>query len=90
VDNSDSLSPSVMKRARMIRVMKTVLAIIERTNQESVRRMARTLADQLVEMMPELRGVNAWHTVGKRRRPSEYGKAAERRLSADFFLRAGD
>jgi len=85
VDTDESLSAPVLKRARMVRVMKTVLSILERSNQESIRRMAQNLVGQLVELMPELASVSAWHAVGQRRRLDEYGKAAERRLSPDVF-----
>jgi transcriptional regulator with XRE-family HTH domain len=85
VDNEDPLSPPVMKRARMVRLMKTVLSILERSNQPGIRRMAENLVSQLVELMPELKGVTAWHAVGQRRRLNEYGRAAERRLSSDVF-----
>ncbi len=86
IDATDSLALPVMKRARMVRIMKTALSILEETNQVSVRRMAQTLIDQLVELMPELAGVSAWHAVGQRRRLDEYGRTAERRLSADLFM----
>jgi hypothetical protein len=48
--------------------------------------MAQTLVEQLIEIMPELRGVSAWHTVGKRRRLDELGVAAERSLSEEVFI----
>jgi transcriptional regulator with XRE-family HTH domain len=86
VDDEALLSPSVMKRARMVRLMKTVLSILERSNQPAIRRMAENLKSQLVELMPELKGVTAWNAVGQRRRLNEYGRAAERRLSFDGFL----
>ena len=66
--------------------MKTVFSILETTNQVPIRRMAQTLVDQLVEFMPELKGVGAWHAVGQRRRLNELGRAAERRLSSDMFV----
>lgn len=83
LESEEQLSPPIEHRARMVRVMKTVLAISERTNQASVRRMAQNLAAQLMELMPELKGVSAWHAVGQRRRLDEYGRAAERRLTRD-------
>jgi transcriptional regulator with XRE-family HTH domain len=86
VDASDPLSPPILHRAQMVRVMKTALSILERTNQVPIRRMAETLIEQLVELMPELRGVSAWHAVGQRRRLDEYGRAAERRLTTDVFV----
>jgi transcriptional regulator with XRE-family HTH domain len=90
VDEEDPLSPPIMKRARMVRLMKTVLSILERSNQPPIRRMAQNLVNQLVELMPELKGVTAWHAVGQRRRLTEYGRAAERRISSDVFLDLND
>jgi hypothetical protein len=66
--------------------MKTAQAILAQTKQVRVRRMAQTMVDQLVELMPELAEVGPWHAVGKRRRRDEYGAAAQRRLSDDVFL----
>jgi hypothetical protein len=43
------------------------------------------LEQQLVELMPELKDVAAWHSVGQRRSPDELGRAAERVLPESFF-----
>jgi hypothetical protein len=48
-------------------------------------RLAQTLVEQLVEMMPELEQVNPWHAVGQRRSLDELGRAAERQFSDDYF-----
>jgi len=82
----DSLSAPVLLRAQLVRLMKSVLAFQENAKQESIRRMAQTLIDQLLSIMPELAGVGPWHAVGQRRRLDELGVAAERRLSDDVFL----
>jgi transcriptional regulator with XRE-family HTH domain len=88
VESEEPLSPPIQHRARMVRVMKTVLAILERSSQVGVKRMAENLVAQLTEVMPELKGVSAWHAVGQRRRLDEYGRAAERRFTPDcFYLR---
>jgi transcriptional regulator with XRE-family HTH domain len=86
LEADDSLSAPVQKRAQLVRLMKSALAILENANQETIRRMAQTLIDQLLEIMPELAGVGPWHAVGQRRRLDELGVAAERRLSDDVFL----
>jgi transcriptional regulator with XRE-family HTH domain len=82
----DSLSAPVLLRAQLVRLMKSVLAIQENAKQETIRRMAQTLIDQLLVIMPELAGVGPWHAVGQRRRLDELGVAADRRLSDDVFL----
>jgi hypothetical protein len=43
------------------------------------------LEQQLVELMPELKDVAAWHSIGQRRSPDELGRTAERVLPDTFF-----
>ena len=86
VESEDTLSQPLLQRAQMVRLMKTSLALLEQADQEAIRLMAQTLIDQLVEIMPELQGVSAWHAVGKRRRLDELGIAASRSLSDDVFI----
>ena len=75
------LSRPVMQRAQMLRLMKTAAAISESATNEPMRRMTENLVNQLIEIMPELREVGAWHSVGQRRSQDEYGMAYERRLA---------
>jgi transcriptional regulator with XRE-family HTH domain len=82
----DDLAPDILQRAQLVRLMKSALAIKENTKQESIGRMAETLIDQLLEIMPELSGVGSWHAVGKRRRLDELGVAADRLMSENVFL----
>ncbi len=86
VETDDPLSTPVLKRALLVRVMKTAQAILVQAKQVRVRRLAQTMVDQLVELMPELAEVGPWHAVGKRRRRDEYGVMAQRCLSEDVFL----
>ena len=90
VESEDSLSEPLRKRAQLVRLMKTALAIMEQAEQEPVHLMAQTLIDQLTEMMPELRGVSPWHAVGSRRSLDELGVAAQRGLSQEVFLDMND
>ncbi|MEN6498479.1 MAG: hypothetical protein ABFD16_29605 [Thermoguttaceae bacterium] len=85
VESNDPLSLPVLRRAQMVRLMKTATAILERSQQLSIRRMAQVLVDQLVELMPELNGVTPLHVIGKRRTQDETGQAAERRISLDAY-----
>jgi len=85
VEPDDSLSTPLLNRAGLVRVMKTAMAILERTRDPRTKRLAQTMVDRLTEMMPELRGVSAWHAVGKRRSLEELGIAAERSLPEQVF-----
>jgi transcriptional regulator with XRE-family HTH domain len=86
----ESLPTSLFNRARLVRVMKTAMAILEQTRDPRTKRLARTMVDQLIEVMPELRGISAWHAVGRRRRLKELGIAAERSLSDEIFMDVPD
>jgi transcriptional regulator with XRE-family HTH domain len=86
VEAPEGLTTPILERSQLVRLMKTVLAISEQARQESIRRMAQTMAAQLVEIMPELAEIGAWHTVGKRRRLNELGIAAQRRFADDVFI----
>ena len=90
VEAGDPLATPVLRRAQLVRVMKTAMAMMEEAEQAPIRRMAQTLVEQLVEIMPELEGVSPWHAVGQRRRRDELGQAAQRRLSEDVFLELVD
>jgi transcriptional regulator with XRE-family HTH domain len=90
VESGDSLASPVLERSQLVRLMKTVLAIREQARQQSVRRMAQTMCDQLIEIMPELANIGPWHAVGKRRRRSELGMAASRHLTEAMFVDRGE
>jgi transcriptional regulator with XRE-family HTH domain len=81
----DSLSTRLLNRAGLVRVTKTAMTILEGARNPQTKRLAQTMVDQLIEIMPELRGVIAWHAVGKPRSLNELGIAAGRRLSAEVF-----
>lgn len=81
VEADEPLSTPVMKRAQLVKLMKTAMAIKERSGQPAIQRMAELLVNQLVDIMPELAQVTPWHAVGKRRSQSELGQAAIRQIS---------
>jgi len=85
VETDEPLSTPVLKRAQLVRIMKTAAAILERSQQPSIRRMAEMMIEQLCEIMPELSGVSPWHAVGRRRTQEELGQAAFRRISAELL-----
>ena len=85
VDSEAPLSSPVLTRARLLKVMKTVRAIKEATKCVSIERMASMLEQQLIEVMPELKDVAPWHSVGQRRSHDELGRTAERVLPDSFF-----
>lgn len=85
VDSSGPLSTPVSQRARMLRVMKTAKALAEASQETPVQRLAAMLISQLIEVMPELQEVSAWHSVGQRRTQEEMGRIIERTIPDNFF-----
>lgn len=85
VDSTGPLSTPVSQRARMLRVMKTAKALSESSHEPAVQRLAAMLINQLVELMPELQDVSAWHSVGQRRTQDEMGRIIERTIPDSFF-----
>ena len=81
VEPSEPLSPPVMKRAQMVRLMKTARAILQRSRETTIRRMAEVLVDQLIELMPELTDVTPWPEIGQPRGLNDLGQVVHRRLS---------
>jgi transcriptional regulator with XRE-family HTH domain len=88
LDNDGPLSPLVLQRARMVKLMKTAAAIQEKVDSNSMKRLVRMLIEQLVEIMPELKDVGPWHSVGQRRTLDEYGRVVEQPIAEEVFRRA--
>lgn len=84
-ESSEPLSRPVLERARMVRIMKTVQAMLEKATAPGLKRMTEMLVEQLCEVMPELRGVSPWHSVGQRRSLDELGRAGEQTISDDIL-----
>jgi transcriptional regulator with XRE-family HTH domain len=74
-------SPPVQLRARLILAMKTVRSIQESAREESLQWLAELLVNQLVEVMPELKGIAAWPADAPSRGKRELGQAFLRGLS---------
>jgi hypothetical protein len=87
-DPQDTLSTRVQMRARLLRVMKTAIAIRRQARSEAERRLARLLVDQLIEIMPELKEVSGWPAVGHRRTADDVGRIAENPISDDWLHEA--
>lgn len=86
VDSDSPLSAPVLERARLVKLMKSVAGILEKTRDPDVKKLAESMAEQLKEIMPELAGVTAWPTTSQRRQAVRMGRIAQHTYS--FELRA--
>jgi transcriptional regulator with XRE-family HTH domain len=89
-ETEEPLSRPVMERARMVRLMKTAAALLEDAPTANTRRMAENLIEQLLEIMPELKEVGPWHSVGQRRTLDELGRIAQHPIATGFGGDYGD
>jgi len=80
INPEDTLDNPIKSRALLVRVMKTVRSILETSREKQIKWLAQTLFDQLVEIMPELKEVSSWPSVGQSREFKDYGQAIYRRF----------
>jgi len=85
VEEDEPLSRPVRERGAMLKIMKTARSIVETAGDCPTRRMAENLVEQLLELMPELKEVSPWHSVGQRRSLDEMGRIAEQPLGDPSF-----
>ena len=78
------LSQSIAHRAKLVRVMKSVLTLCEHRSDERTERLAQTLRDQMLEIMPELSEVTSWPSYGTRRPQDELGRIAQQPVPIDI------
>lgn len=72
---NEGLSRPVEERAKMVKTMKTAVAIREAKGNARIQRLADMLCEQLVDLMPELKDVGGWPQFGARRGKSALGRA---------------
>ncbi|MFV2068674.1 MAG: helix-turn-helix domain-containing protein [Pirellulales bacterium] len=85
-EEDETLSTPVLRRARMLKIMKTARAILDNTESLQLERLTQRLVDQLVEVMPELQNISPWHATGQRRTLDELGRIAEHPFPDHFLM----
>ncbi|HUS38731.1 MAG TPA: hypothetical protein VMX74_04740 [Pirellulales bacterium] len=64
IDEDQPLSAPILRRAQMIRLMKTAATLTTKSRSPQVRSLAQNLMNQLAEMMPELNNIGPWQENG--------------------------
>lgn len=86
LEDRQGLSRPVEERAKMLKIMKTAVALKEAKISARADRMAQMLCEQLVELMPELAEVSGWPQFGARRGASAVGKALQQPIDTSNIL----
>ena len=66
VDSELPLSPPIYQRAQMLRLMKTVVTLRDKSSDREVTHLIERLLQQVIEIMPELKDVGPWHETEER------------------------
>src|SRR5439155_14241750 len=66
-DLDEPLSRPIRERSAMLKIMKTAGSLVESSPPGAAKRMAENLVEQLLQLMPELKEVSPWHSLGQRR-----------------------
>ena len=69
------LAPPTLRQGRMVKLMKTALALVATRSRTRSKRLAQNLVNQLLEIMPELKDVTAWPKEGTRRSMKDLTRA---------------
>jgi hypothetical protein len=81
VEPGPSLAPVVERRARLVKMMKTVRSLQLAADSPEVGALVERLAEQMVELMPELVHIDSWPIVGQRRSAHDISPVEERMLT---------
>ena len=81
LEDNGALSRPVEERAKLVKIMKTAVALKELKGSTRVGRLANMLCEQLVDLMPELADVGGWPQFGARRGSTAVGKALEQPIN---------
>ena len=85
VEECQGLSEPVLRRAQLVKLMKTAVTMKEAARDVRIQRLITMLLAQLVEIMPELADVGPWHGSGTHRTLDDLGRAADYQLSEDLI-----
>ena len=77
----------IKNRSQLIKMMKTARTITENSKEENIVILGRQLIDLLLELMPELKSITAWPSVGQSREQRDLGQAAYRRFDSSVSRR---
>ncbi|NIL95765.1 MAG: hypothetical protein GTO62_01135 [Planctomycetales bacterium] len=86
IDIDHPLSTPVLRRAQMIRLMKTAATIAGKARHARISHLAHRLMQQLIEIMPELDGIKAWQDDADKFGPGHATSASD--LAAEEEINA--
>lgn len=84
------VSAEIRHRAGLTRVAKTARSLLRSSRTPATQRLAESLVEQLVEIMPELEEQGAWPDRGVPKAATELGRVAEQVVDSHWFTMDND
>ena len=85
VEPGDGLSAPIQLRARLLRMMKTIVTILDQPQSDRTTHLIANLKNDILEVMPEVEGVDRWHGSSSDR-SGDIAAAVLRQIDDAFFL----
>ncbi|HJN66272.1 MAG: helix-turn-helix domain-containing protein [Pirellulales bacterium] len=85
VEPDDRLSTPVNIRARLLRMMKTVVTILEKDQPERTRNLLENLRTDILAVMPEVAHIDHWHGSGGPKGSDDIAAAVLRQISDELL-----
>jgi hypothetical protein len=85
VEPDDRLSAPVNIRARLLRMMKTVITILEEPQPDRTCNLLENLKNDILAVMPEVEHIDRWHGSGGPRDSEDIAAAVLRQVNEELL-----
>ena len=85
VEPSDKLSSPVNIRARLLRMMKTIVTILDQPQSERTTNLLENLRNEILAVMPEIENIDRWHGSSNARGSDDIAAAVLRQIDEELL-----
>ena len=85
VEPGDKLSSPVNVRARLLRMMKTIVTILDKPQPERTANLLENLRNEILAVMPEIENIDRWHGSNSTRGADDIAAAVIRQIDEELL-----
>jgi len=85
VEPGDKLSSPVNIRARLLRMMKTIVTILDKPQSERTTNLLENLRNEILAVMPEIENIDRWHGSNATRGADDIAAAVLRQIDEELL-----
>ena len=85
VEPGDKLSSPVNIRARLLRMMKTIVTILDKPQPERTKNLLENLRNEILAVMPEIENIDRWHGSSNARGGDDIAAAVLRQIDEELL-----